>query len=176
MGLFKRFIIVTLVVLTSLSAFARKKSKKKYYAGFGPAFFTNLNVEDFSPMLSGGVYWKMGEQFDLQAGSELGLSLEHSDVLFITPQIKGRYFFSAEENNTYYTSVGMGYGLATTHAESGRASRTAKGFVFSGGFGLQAFRDKKMQVSIGVEHTIILDESTSGTPIATFVTLAIFFK
>lgn len=146
-----------------------------YMFGFGPGFFTNLNASGPATVFSAGKVWAMSDSFDLMGTVDLGLSFKHTDVFYLSPQLKGRYFFKGEEENTTFVGLGLGYGMATSHEDGGTPNDTAQNFNFSASYGYKAFRGSSMELSIAIEHQIIFDEATAGTPLLTFLTIGVYF-
>lgn len=177
MGFRNHVILIFLTLFTCASVFAKSnKVEKRYFLGFGPGFFTNLNANGVSTLITPGMNWSLSDFFDLSLSTDVGISFKHSDVLYISPQLKGRYFFSPEEEHSYFVGIGSGYGYAKSHGDPSLPADTSKGFAMGAAFGFKAFRGADMQIAVSAEHQMIVNESRTGTPLATFIKIDVFFS
>jgi hypothetical protein len=173
-----RSIVVLIVILfqysTALAAPSGKSSRRNYF-GFGPGYFSNMNSRNMATLISGGFAWSIDPQFDLYLVADLAFSFKHNDVRYLTPQLKGRYMFNPEENGSWYVGAGMGIGHGATHESAGKPSDSVTGFAISGAFGYKAYQKGAMQLIFEVDHSMVLSESSAGTPILTSFKVGILF-
>lgn len=164
--------LLLLSLVSSASVYAasgKSKSDSHSYFGFGPGYFSNMNTRSLSADVATGVFWSLDPVFDLAATVNFGFSMEHNDVRFVSPQLKGRYMFS-ELPFTWYAGGGMGFGYGAAHDGD-----SAKGFSLSLAIGYRAYRQARMQLSFEFEHQMILKESASGTPLLTSFKVGVHF-
>lgn len=153
-------LLLSLFFTASVNA-ASGKAERKYYFGFGPGYFSNVNSRKMGADFAGGAMWSLSPQFELAGIAHLGVSMSETDVRYLSPQLKIKYMFS-EEPFTWYAGSGLGFGYA--HAHDGRST---KGFAISGAIGYRAYKGASMQLSFEFEHQMILKESAFGTPLFT---------
>lgn len=148
---------------------ATGKTQKLYYFGFGPGYYSNMNSRSAGVDFASGISWSLDPRFDLAATASLGFSMEHRDVRFFSPQLKGKYMFSEDPFSWY---AGGGFGFGSSHAHNGESTN---GFAVSAALGYRAYRQSNLQLSFEFEHQMILKESTVGTPILTSLKVGIHF-
>lgn len=172
----RKFILVLIPVLFQCgSAFSAASNKvvRKNYFDFGLGYFSNLNSRSMATGLGAGLGWTIDPQLDLLLVANFGFSFEHNDVRYFSPQIKGRYMLDVEANSSWYVGGGMGLGYGANHEDASRGSDSVTGVAIHGAFGYKAYKKGAVSLFFELEHSMILREAQSGTPIMTSLKVGI---
>ncbi len=156
------------------SSKSNNKVAQRYFLGFGPTTYSNLNTSGAGVIFSGGYIWNLDPEFDLLLTADFGTSFKHTDLIMLCPQLKGRYSFSdPEANTTAYAGAGMGIGYSQNHSSAGHPKDNIMSFAVSVAAGIKFYRNTPYPIFAELEHLMYIEESAYGTPISTSLKVGI---